>query len=128
MVSVYIHSQFCNHCQLLFTLKNVGGCPSSTWSYQLLFLLLGPLPQQCPLQEIQDPLEALGGRLDLLSLLLNRNISIIQQSLAKLIIGSSKVPTCVISFSVVLLPYFSNRSQTACWSLALATSNAVRPF
>ena len=80
VLSVYIiHSQFCHLCQLLFTLENVGGCPSSTWIYQLLFLLLGSPSQQCPLQEIQDPLEALGGCLHLLSLLLS-NITIIQQS------------------------------------------------
>ena len=62
-------------CQLLLSspLKNVGGYSSFIWL--LLLLLLGFLSQQCPLQEIEDPLQALGGSLHLLFLLLNSKIS-----------------------------------------------------
>ena len=61
-------------CQLLLSSppENVGGCSSfSCW----LLLLLGFLSQQCPLQEIEDLLQMLGGSLHLLSLLLNSKIS-----------------------------------------------------
>ena len=93
-------------CQQLLSspLENVGGCPTSIWL--LLILLLGFLSQQCPLQEMKDPLQTLGGCLDLLSLLLNRKIS---RTVTHVLVARLRTYLCnLLCFASMLLQQITN--------------------